>query len=126
MRSVVYDAAVLVAADKNDRRRWADHRVRLEAGIVPMVPAGVVAQVSRSPRQVQLRRFLRGCEVVALDEIGAHRSGTLLGRSGTQDVVDASVVDLAVQRGADVVTGDASDVGRLVAAARASVNIVRT
>ena len=63
MRPVVYDAGVLIAADHAKRRIWAEHRVRLEAGLVPLVPAAVVAQASRSPKQVQLRRLLRGCEV---------------------------------------------------------------
>jgi tetratricopeptide (TPR) repeat protein len=71
----VYDAAVLVAADRNDRRTWADHKARLELGLVPLAPAPVVAQVSRSPRQVQLRRFLRGCFVVPMDERDAHEAG---------------------------------------------------
>ena len=68
MTSVVYDAGPLIAAERNDRRFWAEHRVRLELGIVPCVPSPVVAQVSRSRTQVQLRRLLRGCEVVSLDE----------------------------------------------------------
>jgi hypothetical protein len=48
---VVYDAGALVAADRNVREVWADHRVRLEAEIVPAVPAPVVAQVSRPRRR---------------------------------------------------------------------------
>jgi predicted nucleic acid-binding protein len=32
MRPVVYDAGVLIAADRSLRRTWAEHRVRLEAG----------------------------------------------------------------------------------------------
>jgi hypothetical protein len=56
MSAVVYDAAVLVAADRNDRRAWAEHKARLEFGLIPLVPAPVVAQVSRSPQQAQLRR----------------------------------------------------------------------
>jgi hypothetical protein len=71
MRPVVYDAGPLIAAERNDRRFWAEHRLRLEAGIVPCVPSPILAQVSRSPKQVQLRRLLRGCEVVALNEAGA-------------------------------------------------------
>lgn len=55
MTPVVYAAAVLIAADRNTRRVWAEHRVRLEAGIVPVVPTPVVTQVSRPPTQVQLR-----------------------------------------------------------------------
>ena len=72
MSGFVYDAAVLVAADRNDRRTWAEHKARLELGVVPAVPTPVVAQVSRSPRQAQLRRFLTGCEVVPLIESEAH------------------------------------------------------
>jgi hypothetical protein len=68
MTPIIYDAAVLVAADRNCRSAWVEHTVRPEAGILPVVPAPVVAQVSRSPRQVQPRRLLRGCEVVSLTE----------------------------------------------------------
>jgi hypothetical protein len=121
MKPVVYDAGVLVAADRGNRRIWAEHRVRLEAGMVPGVPSPVVAQTSRSPRQVQLRQLLRGCEVVAFAEADAHRAGALLAKSRTADVVDAAVVVLAVERGADIQTGDAGDIRRLTAAARAKV-----
>ncbi|HKU38526.1 MAG TPA: hypothetical protein VJR89_10275, partial [Polyangiales bacterium] len=64
MKKVVYDTGVLIAADRNQRRTWAAHKVRLESGVVPLVPAPVVAQASRSPEQVQMRRLLRGCEIV--------------------------------------------------------------
>jgi predicted nucleic acid-binding protein len=117
MSQVVYDAGALVAAERNDRSLWADHRVRLEAGVVPVVPAPVVAQVSRSPRQAQLRRLLRGCEIVALDEPTAHAVGRLLGRSGTADIVDATVVTLAIATHAQVVTSDRDDISRLANAA---------
>lgn len=58
--SVLYDAGALIAAEGNDRRIWAEHRVRLEMGSVALTTAPVIAQTSRTPRQVQLRRFLRG------------------------------------------------------------------
>jgi PIN domain-containing protein len=122
---VVYDAGMLVAADRNVRAVWAEHRVRLEAGIVPVVPAPVVAQVSRSPQQVQLRRLLRGCQVTALAEQDAHAAGHLLGRAGTRDVVDAVVAHTAAQLDADVVTGDPADIGRLLDAAGATSQIIR-
>ena len=124
MSPVVYDAGVLVAADRNVRAVWAEHRVRLEAGIVPVVPAPVVAQVSRSPEQVQLRRLLRGCQVTTLTEQGAHAAGHLLGRSGTRDVVDAVVAHTAAQLDADIVTGDSADIGRLLDAAGATSRII--
>jgi hypothetical protein len=91
--------------------------------MVPVVPSPVVAQTSRSPRQVQLRQLLRGCEVVAFAEADAHQAGALLAKSRTADVVDAAVVVLAVERGADIQTGDAGDIRRLTAAARAKLLI---
>jgi len=121
---VVYDAGVLVAADRNVREVWADHKVRLEAGMVPAVPAPVVAQVSRSPSQVQLRRLLRGCEVVALTEGMAHAAGQLLGRARSADVVDAVVVQVAAGLRADVVTGDRGDITRLVEAVGVSCRVI--
>lgn len=126
MRPVVYDAGPLTAAERNDRRFWAEHRVRLELGIVPSVPSPILAQVSRSPKQVQLRRLLRGCEVVPLDEAGAHRTGALLGRSRTADVADAALVSLAAARRADVVTSDRTDTQRLVSKARIGIRVIDT
>jgi len=111
--SVVYDAGVLVAAERDDREVWADHRARLELGVVPTTTAPVVAQVSRSPRQVQLRRFLRGCEVVAFLPVHAHDVGALLANAGASDVVDAHVVLTAAATMSTVLTSDADDLEQL-------------
>ena len=124
MKRVVYDAAVLIAADRSERRIWAEHRVRLEAGVAPLVSAPVVAQVSRSPKQAQLRRLLRGCEIVPFDEVAAHAAGALLGKARTNDIVDASVVALAVQHSADIISGDADAIRRLVSAARVKLSVI--
>jgi predicted nucleic acid-binding protein len=125
MTPVVYDAGVLVAAaDRNARAVWADHRIRLEAGIIPVVPAPVVAQVSRSPAQVQLRRLLRGCEIMPLTEQQAHAAGELMGRAATSDVVDAAVAQTVADLRADVVTGDRADIRRLLQAAGATSQII--
>jgi predicted nucleic acid-binding protein len=124
MRPVVYDTAVLIAADRGQRRTWAEHRVRLEAGVIPLVPSPVIAQASRSPKQAQMRRLLRGCEIVPFDETAAHAAGSLLGKTRTQDVVDASVVVLSIRRGADIVSADGKDMSRLLSSARAKVAIL--
>lgn len=116
MTAVVYDPGVLIAGDRNERTTWADHKIRLEQGVVPVVPSVVLAQVSRSPKQVQLRRFLRGCDVALLDQDGAHDAGLLLGRTSTSDICDAVVVALAASLDAEVVTGDRKDLRRLVTA----------
>jgi len=114
MNGIVYYAGVLIAADRNDKEVWVKHDERLALDIIPLVPSAVVAQVSRSPRQAQLRRFLRGCEVIPLQEEDAHAIGGLLAAAGTSDVVDGCVVALAVARDASIVTDDRDDIERLV------------
>jgi hypothetical protein len=81
----VYDTRVLIAADRGERRIWAEHRVRREAGNIVLVPFW------GSPR--------------------------------TTDVVDAAVVALALERGADEQTGDTADIRRLIGSARAKLAI---
>ncbi len=124
MSRFVYDAGVLVAADRGDRGVWLAHKARLMERNVPVVPATVVAQVSRSPRQAQLRRFLAGCYIAPLGEGDAHEAGRLLGSSGTTDVVDASVMAIAIRYRAVVVTGNVEDMERLAAAASGGVGVV--
>jgi predicted nucleic acid-binding protein len=124
MSAVVYDAAVLVAADRNERRAWAEHKARLEFGAIPLVPALVVAQVSRSPRQAQLRRFLTGCVIVPLGESEAHEAGRLHGLTRTADVVDAVVVTTALRQKAMILTGNRVDMERLVRASGREVAVV--
>ena len=104
--SVVYDPGVLVAAERGDRTVWAEHRVRLEVGAIPVTTAPVIAQVSRSARQAQLRRFLRGCDVIAFTAEDAHDVGELLAKTRTSDVVDAHVLHVADKLGASVLTAD--------------------
>jgi predicted nucleic acid-binding protein len=124
VKAIVYDAGVLVAADKNNRRAWAEHKVRLELGLVPSVPAPVIAQVSRSPQQAQLRRFLTGCAVVPLGESEAHEAGRLLGKTRTADVVDAVVVMVALRQHAMILTSDPDDIQRLVRASGREIAVV--
>ncbi len=121
--SYVYDAGMLVAADRNRRKAWADHRVRLELGLIPIVPATVVAQTSRSGRQVQLRRLLRGCEIVPFTPEQAHGVGALLGASRTTDVVDAHVAVVASHRQAIVITSEDDDITHLSASLRDAIRV---
>lgn len=111
--SVVYDAGVLIAADRADRQVWTRHRVRLEEGVLPIITAPVVAQASRSSRQARLRRFLAGCRVVAFAPESAHQVGELMGKAGTSDVVDAHLVMVAAQTRSTVVTSDIEDLTTL-------------
>jgi predicted nucleic acid-binding protein len=96
----------------------------LELGVVPLVPAPVVVQVSRSPQQAQLRRFLTGCVVLPLGETEAHEAGRLLGLTKTTDVVDAVVVTTALRQKATILTGDPGDIKRLAGACGREIAVV--
>jgi predicted nucleic acid-binding protein len=111
--SVVYDAGALIAADNNDRAMWAAHRVRLEMGVVPRTTAPVVAQVSRSARQAQLRRLLRGCQIEDFTAEQAHQVGALLAQARSSDVVDAHVALTAQTNRSTVLTSDPVDFAAL-------------
>jgi hypothetical protein len=111
--SVVYDAGALVAAERGNRELWLDHEARLLLGVIPWTTAPVVAQVSRSPDQVRLRRFLRGCHIADFTGEQAHTVGALLAASGTTDVVDAHVIVTAAARAATVLSSDSDDLQRL-------------
>jgi predicted nucleic acid-binding protein len=124
VKSFVYDAAVLVAADRRERRAWAEHKARLEMGFLPIVPAPVVAQVSRSSKQAQLRRFLAGCLVEPAGESDAHEAGRLLGLTRTTDVTDAMVVVVAARNQAVILTGDQDDIARLAQVCGREVAVV--
>ncbi|HUY61314.1 MAG TPA: twitching motility protein PilT [Candidatus Dormibacteraeota bacterium] len=122
--SFVYDAGVLIAAAAGDRDVWADHRARLELGIAPVTTAPVVGQVSRSARQVQLHRFLRGCEVVSFAPSEAHEVGALLAAAGSADIVDAHLVLVAGTSRATVLTADVADLTSLSACLPTRVRIL--
>jgi hypothetical protein len=113
---IVYDTGALVAGERGHRGMWALHEAALRDGLSPLVPAGVLAQAWRGGPQANLSRLLAGCTVAPLDEPLARAAGTLCGKAGTSDVVDASVVVLAHLAGAAIVTGDPGDLHRLITA----------
>lgn len=123
--AVVCDTAVLIAADRQDRRAAALARAAANVGEDLVVPVGCLAQAWRDPaRQVALGRFLRGCHEVPLDPAAARAAGLLLAKAGLIDVIDASVA-LAAQRGDSILTSDPGDVGQLVAAAGSVAAVTR-
>ena len=121
--TVLYDAGALIAADRNVRDIWTEHLAHLSSGETLVTTAPVVAQISRSPRQANLRRFLSGCAILPLADSDAHGIGALLAASGASDVVDAHVVRCAVMMDAEVVTSDVDDIEWLAAAAGVSITV---
>lgn len=121
----VYDAGVVIGAERSDRRIWAEHRVRLEAGLVPLTTAPVVGQVRRSGRQAGLRRFLRGCRVLPFAATDGHEVGALAGRAGSSDVVDVHLVAVAARMGLPVLTSDVQDLRPIAEVVRPRVVVLR-
>ena len=112
MIGVTYDAGALIAAEKQNSRMLAYHRRFVENGIRPVVPAGVLAQVWRdgSDRQAPLAQTLKQCQVEPLDENLAKQVGAASHKTGSNDVVDISVVVSAMGRGDRIVTSDETDI----------------
>ncbi|MEU4243437.1 PIN domain-containing protein [Actinoplanes sp. NPDC026619] len=75
-------------------------------------------------RQVQLGRFLHSCEVLPVGLETAKTAGVLCGKAGTRDVVDATVVTVALAYGAIVFTSDPDDITHLGAAAEVKPGLV--
>lgn len=115
LRPVVYDAGMLIAAERSQTKVWIAHRAYLTAGGVPLVPAAVVAQVWRDgARQARLAQLLKGCDVALMDETAAREIGELLARAGTSDPVDGAVAVLAVRQRATIATSDPDDIRHLL------------
>lgn len=113
---VVLDAGALIAIEKGDRSARELVRQAADRGAPIIVPAAVLAQVWRDPRrQARLARLIASetTSIDVLDGETAKAIGLLCERSGTSDVVDASVVLSARLHTAIVVTSDAEDLRRI-------------
>jgi predicted nucleic acid-binding protein len=111
----------LIALDRGDKRLIALLDRVLAQRLKLRVPSGVVGQAWRDGRiQVTLARFLRigEVEIIPFDEQLAHACGELCGATESADIIDASVVILARQRGDRIVTSDPRDLRRLDPACR--------
>lgn len=111
-----FDTGMLIALDRYDRDLWNDLLTFVEEGFRPTVPAPVITQAWRSPRQVNLARALQHCVIDATDEAMARHAGELLATSGAEDAVDAIVVASAARRGDVVWTSDPDDITALASA----------
>lgn len=116
MAGVTLDTGALIAIERGDPRLQALLGEADAAGAELAVPADVIAQSWRGgTRQARLARFLRlaSVAVVSLDEPQARAAGALCGRAGTADIVDASVVICARDRGHAVISSDPDDLTAL-------------
>lgn len=79
------------------------------------IPAGVVAQAWRGPRQARLVRLITSPDVdIAVMTLSAARTvGAICAKSGHADVIDVHVALCARERNHAVVTSDPKDFARI-------------
>jgi hypothetical protein len=114
--TLVLDAGALIAVERGDRATAALIEVGRQDGREVVVPAAVVAQIWRDgPRRARVARLLNssGVSVEPLTDALARATGTLCGVTETDDVVDASVVIVALRHAATVLSSDRDDLIRL-------------
>jgi len=124
--TLVLDAGALIAFDRGNRRVAVRLGEARAAGVEIRTSAIVIAQAWRDPaeRQVRLSRLLEGVNVRVVDEALARHAGVLLGRSGTSDAIDATVVAIA-EDGDEILTSDPDDLARLCASVGRRVAVTR-
>lgn len=118
MSALVLDEGALVAVDRGDRAMIARLRAAQRQGMELRSNAMVIAQVWRDGhgRQAELAQLLRAVDVRAVSPQDGRQAGALLGKAGTSDPIDATVVLLA-RAGDRIVTSDPGDLARLASAA---------
>lgn len=100
-------------------------RTAQEEGVSLRTSAIVIGQVWRDSggRQTRLARLLQAVDVRPVDLELGRGAGVLLGRAGTEDPIDATVV-LIAETGDRILTSDPADLRRLVTAAGKSVAVI--
>ena len=112
MSTVTLDTGALIALERRRARIWRVlHRART-LGVVPVVPADVVAEWWRG--RSDIREYILGSVIVEpLTERLARLAGECVADVVGATTVDAIVMASAAQRGDAVYTGDISDLERL-------------
>jgi len=116
MSGLTLDTGALIAIERNDRELMTLLKEARKENLEILIPAGVLAQAWRDGRrQSRIARFLSAPQIgiEVLDEFQAKRAGQLCGLTGTNDIVDASVVLCARDHKHRVVTSDTEDIARL-------------
>lgn len=104
-RGVAFGTGALVAAARGDRRVWALHRAALAHGLVPVVPAQVLAEAARvAGASTALEHFVVGTEVEVLDRERAQAVASVADQVGTDGLAGVAVVELAARRSLAVVS----------------------
>lgn len=116
VNGVVFDTGPLIGIEKRSSSMLAIIDGLNQGGVVVHVPATVLAQAWRGGRQqARLAKFLKSdrVQVEVLDKSLALACGVLCAQSGSKDIVDASVVAIALKLKLPILTGDEEDLAKL-------------
>ena len=124
MTALILDAGAFVAIERNDRASIARLAAAHQHGMALRSNPIVLAQVWRDGHgcQAGLARFLRAVDVRVLTEQDGRSAGALLGKNGTSDPIDATVV-LMAEPGDRIMTSD-PDIRQLAETAGKTVVII--
>lgn len=125
MSALILDAGALVGVDRNDPDVVHLLRRAQQAGLELRTNPMVVSQVwrDRRGRQANLARLLQAVKVQPVHDEDGREAGVLLGRAGTADPIDATVV-LMAGPGDRIFTSDPDDLTKLVEAAQSRAVVV--
>lgn len=122
---LILDSGAVIAWSRGDVRTRALLTRALELSLDVRIPVAVLAEVLRGgARDAPIHRVRNAVDVFSTEEATARLAGALLGRTGGSNTVDALVAAEAVIAGADVLTGDADDLGALLRDQR-SVTVIQ-
>ncbi len=123
--ALVLDAGGLIAVERLDRTVGAMLRVAQQDKLPVRTSVAVVAQVWRNGSlQANLARVLAGVDAATLDGATGRSLGEILALSKTADVVDGHL-GLVVQSGDTVLTSDAEDIKKILAARKVGATVRR-
>lgn len=125
MSALVLDSGALVAAERDERTVIARLRVAAQSGMQLRSTGIVIAEAWRDQRgrQARLARLLKAIDVAPVDLDLGRQSGELLGRAGTGDAADATVVAVATS-GDRILTSDPRHIRTLVDASRQAIHVL--
>ncbi len=114
-RCLVLDSGAVIGWARGDARPRAFLARALELEAEVRIPVAVLAETLRGgPRDAPILRIRNAVDVFPAGEDMARLAGSLLGRTGGSNTVDALVAAEAVAAGGDVLTGDAGDLTALL------------
>lgn len=122
--TLVFDAGALISLERDERASWVRLKAAYLRGEVPLTNAAVLGQVWREGLgQARLSQALEGIEVRPLDETLGRSAGELLAASGQADLIDASIVLIALD-GDEIVTTDSADLKPLAIASGRHIELI--